>query len=289
MTLNDLYLRVAEICLEPGGFQLGLITDQQFLSAYVDVVSQFLQETRAFQLFTCMNETIGQEEWELPDWCGDVRAAFHDNNYLRHENSESLGATNEYWSNSSTRLGVPQMWREDTMDPKGMAVWPFPLRNGNQVSWPVNGFLGTIASITASPSDSITAVFPAPFYGTLAGTVNDYDPVYYGSTYVDTPGVYVGTVSGMNEAKTDLMAVSTAVLKNRDVALSPPLTGFIEYLHDTFADYIVYGILEKLWSADSESRDVFRAQYCRRRYQEGVKLVAYILGSEVEAGENRQR
>lgn len=46
----------------------------------------------------------------------------------------------------------------------------------------------------------------------------------------------------------------------------------LDTIPDTFTPYLVYGILEKIFSMDGESKDEQRALYCRSRYEEGVTL-----------------
>jgi hypothetical protein len=46
---------------------------------------------------------------------------------------------------------------------------------------------------------------------------------------------------------------------------------------DSFSPYIVFGVLERIFSVDGEAKDQQRAAYCKARYQEGISAARYIL------------
>jgi hypothetical protein len=50
------------------------------------------------------------------------------------------------------------------------------------------------------------------------------------------------------------------------------LTDTIDGVPNSFSNYIVYGILAQVFSAEAETRDVQRAMYCRTRFEEGIAL-----------------
>ncbi len=64
------------------------------------------------------------------------------------------------------------------------------------------------------------------------------------------------------------------------VALSTTLTGLGVNLTvpDDWAPYILWGTLEELLSSDGPPFDPLRAQYCGKRYTEGVELAQAVLG-----------
>jgi len=55
-------------------------------------------------------------------------------------------------------------------------------------------------------------------------------------------------------------------------------TGVTLVVPDDWSPYILWGTLAELLSADGQSFDPLRAQYCRRRYEEGVELARLVLG-----------
>lgn len=54
----------------------------------------------------------------------------------------------------------------------------------------------------------------------------------------------------------------------------------IQGVPDSFTPYIVYGVLEQIFSGDNELRDMQRAFYCRTRYMEGISLAEQIALKE---------
>ncbi len=64
------------------------------------------------------------------------------------------------------------------------------------------------------------------------------------------------------------------------VALAATLTGAGVNLTvpDDWAPYVLWGTLQELLSSDGPPFDPLRAQYCGRRYQEGVELARVVLG-----------
>ena len=51
----------------------------------------------------------------------------------------------------------------------------------------------------------------------------------------------------------------------------------IDTIPDTFTGYIVFAVLEKIFSADGETKDAQRAAYCHSRVEEGMLLGRSIL------------
>jgi hypothetical protein len=51
----------------------------------------------------------------------------------------------------------------------------------------------------------------------------------------------------------------------------------LDTIPDSFTGYIVYSVLEKIFSADGETKDQQRAMYCQSRVQEGILLARSIL------------
>lgn len=64
------------------------------------------------------------------------------------------------------------------------------------------------------------------------------------------------------------------------VALSTTLTGLGVALAipDDWAPYVLWGTLQELLSSDGPAFDPLRAQYCSKRYDEGVELALVMLG-----------
>jgi hypothetical protein len=55
----------------------------------------------------------------------------------------------------------------------------------------------------------------------------------------------------------------------------------LQCVPDSFSHYLVYGVLEQVFSADSECRDLQRAAYCRARWLEAMSLADSIAREEL--------
>jgi len=74
----------------------------------------------------------------------------------------------------------------------------------------------------------------------------------------------------INPGVISLLYVQLATtLTGAGVALSIP---------DDWTPYILWGTLAELLSSDGQAFDPLRAQYCSRRYEEGVELARVVLG-----------
>ncbi len=64
------------------------------------------------------------------------------------------------------------------------------------------------------------------------------------------------------------------------IALAATLTGagIVLAVPDDWSPYILYGTLAELLSSDGQSFDPVRADYCSRRFQEGIELARLVLG-----------
>lgn len=58
---------------------------------------------------------------------------------------------------------------------------------------------------------------------------------------------------------------------------------------DVMSHYLKYGVLEKCWSKDGETRDPSRAEYCKKRYQFGIVLIQrFMEGIGIDTGAAQQ-
>lgn len=64
-------------------------------------------------------------------------------------------------------------------------------------------------------------------------------------------------------------------------AIGDTITG----VPDSFTPYLVFGILERVFSKDGEAKDLQRALYCGARYREGVTLGRSVMMQLLEEGD----
>ena len=86
-----------------------------------------------------------------------------------------------------------------------------------------------------------------------------------------------GTIADMVTTKSNLTLIGPASLFDN----SPELDSVIELLPDTFAIYIGYGVLAKVFSLDGELKDEIRRRYCQARCDEGLALGQAVMEEEM--------
>src|SRR5579862_8405550 len=75
-SINYPYFRVCEALLESGGLQLGIVTQQEFLTVCYTVIQDFLQKTGLNKKIICILQQPGQGPVTMPDWAGEPEAVF---------------------------------------------------------------------------------------------------------------------------------------------------------------------------------------------------------------------
>ncbi len=86
-----------------------------------------------------------------------------------------------------------------------------------------------------------------------------------------------GKYGGFFPSERNLTMVGPAAPSQTSWGIGDTLDG----IPDSFTYYLVYGILEQIFSAEGETRDVQRALYCRTRYNEGIALASAIAREEL--------
>lgn len=265
MILNELYLQVTEVLLEPGGFQTQIWTVQSFLDAYRDVVVDFLQRTGMYKKITCVVQEFGIGQYTFQDFCAEIQHMFSDEKALFRGDVDDLDAAMHDWIG---QVRTPQQWRDDQLPMKTAEVYPAPAINGNEFTTPnPNGYLGTLSKVIGGDVDIVAQTSPVviPFLGTISR--ND------GTMYLESAGPFLGTIANIIETKTNIAAVATATLFNQPVTLNST----IELVHDSFVPFLKAGILAKLKSCDSEGKDDLGAKFCAELYENGIELGKAIM------------
>lgn len=269
--VNDIYKTVCDVLLEPilpnlpaTGLQLGMLTVQQFLDFFSDTFKDFTQESGLVKKLFCQVITNGTGTYAEGDPQMETEDVFYNNRYLSQTDSYNLDALVLNWRTAS---GTPQTWNEDRVVVKAIQIVPAPSLNGNQVTVSSNYF-GTLSAVGSAVTFTFTTT--APFYGTISS--------YTGAQYIDPISAEFGTVSNLVPSAANLMMSSTALpVQSKTYQLADLVQG----IPDTFAVYLKYGVLERVFKMDGEMKDELRARYCGARFQEGVNLARAIM-QEVE-------
>lgn len=262
MLINSLYLDCCEVLLESGGLQTGLLTVSQFLDFYVATMNDFLGETGIIKAIGAQGQQYGQQQYDVPDWIGDIEACFSDGSTLFRDVEQSIASRNRNWR---SEIGACRSWRQDKEPMDTVSVYPGPKLQGQAggpdpgivVAWVPGGASQVQAFIGTLSQSGQVATFASP--GTFFAGVNPQPIAQF--------------------SRKNICMVGQVVLFSNSVQLGDS----IESLPDDFVIFIKYGILSRVWSVDGENKDPQRARYCMARYQEGVSLGKAVMGEELEA------
>lgn len=221
VTVQQIYDRVCDVMLEPGGFQLGIVTEQQFLDLFAVVILDLEQRAPLDKKIFTEMISAGYTEYVVPEDIMVPELCFVAGRLIEKVTEAELASMQFEWRR---QWGPPKQWHEDNLDVKRVQIFPRPERNGDNM-----------------PGD-------AP----PIGAYDDFFPAMNNLSIVGPGGPSKVTWQ---------------------------LTDTIDGMPDTFAYYLVYGILARIFSSESEARDDQRAAYCQSRYGEAA-LIAEVLARE---------
>ena len=254
-TVNDIYLAVCDTILEPGGVSLGILSLDDFLSLYSDTLSEWCQQTGLTKHFFALQSQSGQSDYVFPGEALDFQQVYYNGKPLKLDPSLNLEFLVTGWQN---RTGTPTSWHVDRVDPKTVSLYPSPTVTGTSM-YTGSGFYGTLGAPDASPNPGGTA-----FYGTIAGTTDS-------DTLASTNAFY-GTLANISTSTANILLLAT-VEPPKD---TPELTDTVDCVPATFMQYLVYGVLARVYSQDGELKSVTQQRYCQARWTEGLNLAKSI-------------
>lgn len=222
VSVQNLYSRITEILLEPGGFVLGVFTEAQFLHVLAAVAQDFAQRSPLDKkIFTTM-VNAGVSEYVMPDDVMKPELCFIGGKLIEKSHEAELARGHIDWRRQT---GPPRQWHEDSLAVKRLELFPTPDFNGANI-----------------PGDTL----PIGKYG-------EFYPAERNLTVIG-PG-------GPNKT-------AWTLADSIDIPAS-------------FGPYLMFGVLEQIFSSESELRDLQRATYCRARYEEGIEVSKQIAQVEL--------
>jgi len=260
--VRDIYDLVCAALMEPSGPRLGLFTEAEVLNHINTTISDLLQGGAFVRQFSCLPIIAFQEQYNEPDEILNVESTYVREKYIPAQSTFDIAENNYQFQ--TVLPGNPTCYREDQQMPRKMTLQPKPNWNGPQVEL-LQGqlFYGTISEVAAGVSLDITVT--EPFYGTLSG---EYDS----ATYLDSGTPFWGTISVMATSDSNLTMIGVS----QPSKLSLTMDDWIEQVPRSFGYYIRYGVLAKMFSTNSELKDLRRGKYCQQRFSEGIRLAAAI-------------
>lgn len=266
MLVSEIYDSVTSDLLERGGFTLGLVSEDNFLTHYGSIHADFLQKTGIIRTIHCQPQQFGVDTYVLPDSVGDTKQAFSEETALFESSESDMASLNPAWAR---QIRQPRSWSQDKGKMTNIRISPAPRIDGSQVAVNGGALYGT-ASESPAGEVQVTCGTAEGLYGTIGGD--------NGSLSLIPTGPFFGTVAQFNVSKGNLAVIA----QQSQFDQAPTLKGYVEWLPDSFALYIGYGILAKIFSTDGEMKNDQLARYCFARYEEGILLAQAISGETNE-------
>ncbi len=288
---------------EPGGLQLNIFTEQQFLEFTADAINEFCRDTGLSKVFVTQPITYDTPRYQTPGFLMAVQALFVSARFKPRTNLETLDNSRYRWR---TTLGVVDVWHEDGLPTNTVSLVYKPNWSGGQYPAQASG-------------DPGYQYIDGSQIGTYAGTVNSDgtniltwasgdkfksdDTTWFGKTITVAAATY--TITGVVDD--EHLSVDSAIPALADLAYSViypislpaadrnltlygsrmpatseyELADTIPLLPDSACLYLSYGILARVFSSDTELKDLQKAKFCEARWQEGVSLFRAIIMEEL--------
>lgn len=248
--------------MEPNGLLLGLLTEREVINAIGSVVSDLLFDGAVIRRFQIQQIQFGKIQYEEPDWMLNTEQCLVDESHLWMESTFDTATANPDWLTSLP--GRPSTYRMDQQEQKKISIQSAPAFSGPVVDL-INGqpFYGTLSeqqdgfSIAISSSD--------PFYGVVSG---DYDS----ETYLESQPAGFGVIENLVTSDGNLMSLGPS----QPIRDDDQLDDFLADVPNSFLIYIKYGALARIFTDNSELKDLNRAKYCQQRFEEGCRILAAV-------------
>ena len=267
--VSQLYSSVVKIFMEDTGFSAGtgIFTDDQFFKELSDVLLDMMDKVSCIKKIVKIPMIAGVSSYDEPNMCSTVQAVHVSQTFVFRDSGLYLNASNPYWD---TESGQPAKWREDRI-PQTLQLIPNPDVDGYETLAALPGGYGVISGTTAAVDYDIIADSGVSGYGTISGAPN-------GPIYLESQNQGFGTIGDMVSSTGNVQLISAAI--PFEVQFS--MQDWLELIPDPFVPYLKYGICARLFSTDSEAKNVAQGNYCKMRYEEGLTLVESIMNEENE-------
>jgi hypothetical protein len=227
---------------EDNGFVLGVFDDAKFLDLLNESLTVALTEMCLTSRVFTTTIFAGQGLYQVPDDIMRVDSVFVAGRWLPKATQRDLNNQLRNWRRNP---GPPKFWYEDGLQLKTIGLAPAPDYNGNFILGP------------NAPGP------PSAVYDSFSATV-----VLPSGNVFQNPAQHRNlTIIGPNKN------VDPITLVNGDVPTIPA---------DFALGYLGFGVLQRIFSSDSELHDDQKALFASAQFQEGLNL-AKAISSEPES------
>lgn len=294
--VSDVYQVVCNRILEPGGLQLGVLTVDQFLLYFADVLTEFLRDTAISKVLVtqAINFSVGQ--YLIPERMLRVDNAFTSARFIPKTTADSLDNTSFQWRR---KIGPVKVWHDDGLPMQTVELSPAP--NWQGALYQTN---------STPPAQYIDQTTPGAYFGVVntfgaavswvSGPAFNYtDATWQGKTITITALDY--TIQSVTDATNLIITASAGIQNGANYVITYPvaipaadrnlttygpqtqsqlsfvLTDTIPLVPATAVIYLGWGILAKIYSDNSELKDAQKQQYSAARFTEGINLFRAAL------------
>ena len=301
--VNDIYLTFCGRINEPPALQLGIITESQFLEYLQDAINDFCRDTGIAKVFVTQPIEFSVPRYTTPDCQISIEALLVQGRFKPRTNIESLDNSRFRWRQ---QLGPVDVWHEDGLPINTVSLVAKPNWSGAQYPAQASGAPGYqyidgtqvgayAGTATSNGTNVITLVTGGPFWFG--------DTTWFGKTFVfgGVPFVIANVPDSNHVYLTANVPPAVGVPWSVNYPISLPvsdrnLTTFgsrmpdpqtyaldtiIPLIPNSACLYIGYAILFRVYSSDSELKDLQKAAYCEARKTEGTNIFRAILREEL--------
>jgi len=188
ISVRGLYTQICDCLLEPIQLSGDTLTDDQFIAAVNEVLSEFL--SLGTYVKPMISQTLtGVRVYPSPGPSSVIKNLAVDEAGIPMNSGFYWDQSDAYWQNKPT--GNPNEWRQDQLEEQGFEIRPAPGWEGYEIEIDGIGMYGVISNTSFEINGESLECDPLAIGG-LLGTISSDD---YGSIYADVAGPMLGTIS----------------------------------------------------------------------------------------------
>lgn len=240
----------------------GLWTQAELVTFLSEAQQDFLSSTGVVKNVGFVPSVTSQVEYDEPSTSMDMERVSWNGKKMYPTTQFELDQQDAKWR---TRTGRNPRWlHRDNLGIKRFAVSPAPNISGT--GYTASSLYGLVRGISGGTYTYTGFAYAGPIRN-ITGARN----------YI--PGA-IPTSRGFSAAGTirQMIGNATNFLVIFDV-LPPTLVSVNDVLvaPDAFCRYVMYGALFRAWGKEGDGQDLRRSQYCRSRFEQGVKLAQRLV------------
>lgn len=263
--VQDLYNQICiEIC-EPGGVQLGIITQSDIYNYINQTVKEWIYSSGLYKQLFIIPVSAGVSVYDQPQFSVGASNAWFNDETIFDSSGYIWDQTDDTWRLDGD--GNPSEWREDSVGVLRLQLRPSPATTGAVVQTDTTGWYGTFSSSTATVVQFACDISASGVYG----TIGECDS---GDVFVDCPGGLFGIPGDIQVSTGNLMA---ATLNDQYYSIDS-LNQYIDVIPNSFEFFILAGVLSRLYAMDGEMKNPEMSKYWTARYKEGINMARAIAG-----------